>query len=89
MYASVDADIMRTIVHKGRVAGRKVDGKSVGALICTKSIDSDEPENLTPAYKCLQSEKCFGLFFLFFFFFLEGSHEDVLLTAFFIAFFFF
>lgn len=59
VYASVDADIMRTIVHNGRPAERNVDSELVGSLICTKSIDSDEPENLTPAYKCPQSEKCF------------------------------
>ncbi|KAM6981908.1 protein-glutamine gamma-glutamyltransferase 2-like [Tautogolabrus adspersus] len=49
--ASVDADIIRLIVRDGLVVGRTVDTEAVGQLIYTKSIGSDRPENLTPAYK--------------------------------------
>ncbi|XP_011619994.2 protein-glutamine gamma-glutamyltransferase 5-like isoform X2 [Takifugu rubripes] len=51
IYASVDADIIRLIVHNGRVVGRTVDTECVGQLIYTKRINSDAPENLTQAYK--------------------------------------
>nr|XP_020517098.1 protein-glutamine gamma-glutamyltransferase 2-like [Labrus bergylta] len=49
--ASVDADIIRLIVSDGLVVERTVDTEAVGQLIYTKSIGSDRPENLTPAYK--------------------------------------
>ncbi|XP_067384438.1 protein-glutamine gamma-glutamyltransferase 5-like isoform X2 [Channa argus] len=51
LYASVDADIVRLIVRNGQFVGRKVDNESVGQLICTKRINSDEPEDVTQAYK--------------------------------------
>ncbi|XP_074538299.1 protein-glutamine gamma-glutamyltransferase 5-like [Halichoeres trimaculatus] len=51
VYASVDADIIRLVVRDGLVVGRMVDTQAVGQLIYTKSIGSDRPENLTPAYK--------------------------------------
>lgn len=56
IYASVDADIVRLIVHNGRVVGRTVDTECVGQLIYTKRINSDAPENLTQAYKAKRSE---------------------------------
>ncbi|XP_041654427.1 protein-glutamine gamma-glutamyltransferase 2-like isoform X2 [Cheilinus undulatus] len=51
IHASVDADIVRLIVRDGLVVGRKVNTEAVGQLIYTKSVGSDRPENLTPAYK--------------------------------------
>ncbi|XP_061590885.1 protein-glutamine gamma-glutamyltransferase 5-like [Cololabis saira] len=51
LYASVDADVVRVIVRHGREVGRTVDTDSVGRLICTKSVSSDRPENLTQFYK--------------------------------------
>ncbi|XP_027144525.1 protein-glutamine gamma-glutamyltransferase 2 isoform X2 [Larimichthys crocea] len=51
VYASVDADIIRLIVRNGQVVGRMEDTKSVGQMICTKSVNSDKPENLTESYK--------------------------------------
>ncbi|XP_058499984.1 protein-glutamine gamma-glutamyltransferase 5-like isoform X1 [Solea solea] len=51
IYASVDADVVRLIVRQGMVVGRKVDPRGVGQLIYTKSVDSDDPENLTDTYK--------------------------------------
>uniref|UniRef100_A0A3B4ZQM6 Protein-glutamine gamma-glutamyltransferase 5-like n=1 Tax=Stegastes partitus TaxID=144197 RepID=A0A3B4ZQM6_9TELE len=51
IYASVDADVIRLIVRDGRVVGRTVDTEWVGQLICTKSLGSDRPENLTQTYK--------------------------------------
>uniref|UniRef100_A0A8C3G906 Transglutaminase-like domain-containing protein n=1 Tax=Cyclopterus lumpus TaxID=8103 RepID=A0A8C3G906_CYCLU len=51
VYAAVDANVVRLILHEGRVVGRKLDAEWVGQLIYTKSIDSDAPENLTGAYK--------------------------------------
>ncbi|XP_028439713.1 protein-glutamine gamma-glutamyltransferase 5 [Perca flavescens] len=51
VYASIDADVIRMIVRNGLVVERKVDTESVGQLICTKSIGSDSPENLTQTYK--------------------------------------
>lgn len=56
IYASVDADVIRLIVHNGRVVGRAVDTESVGQLIYTKRINSDAPENLTQAYKGMRSK---------------------------------
>uniref|UniRef100_A0A3Q2WRS7 Transglutaminase 2 n=1 Tax=Haplochromis burtoni TaxID=8153 RepID=A0A3Q2WRS7_HAPBU len=49
--ASVDADVVRLIVHNGLVVGKTVDTECVGKLIYTKSIGSDKPENLTLTYK--------------------------------------
>ncbi|XP_075882707.1 protein-glutamine gamma-glutamyltransferase 5-like isoform X2 [Nelusetta ayraudi] len=57
VYASVDANIVRRVVSHGRVVGTAVDTESVGSFICTKSVDSDAAENLTPAYKSLQSHR--------------------------------
>uniref|UniRef100_A0A3Q3FPC3 Protein-glutamine gamma-glutamyltransferase 2-like n=1 Tax=Labrus bergylta TaxID=56723 RepID=A0A3Q3FPC3_9LABR len=54
--ASVDADIIRLIVSDGLVVERTVDTEAVGQLIYTKSIGSDRPENLTPAYKGKKSK---------------------------------
>ncbi|XP_078477662.1 protein-glutamine gamma-glutamyltransferase 2-like, partial [Lampetra planeri] len=51
IYASVDADIVRFIVSNGLVVERTTDTEWVGRLICTKSIGSDRPENLTESYK--------------------------------------
>lgn len=51
IYASVDADVIRLIVRNGLVVGRKVDSECVGALIYTKGIGTDKPENLTNSYK--------------------------------------
>lgn len=52
----MDANIVRRVVSHGRVVGTAVDTQSVGSFICTKSVGSDAAENLTPAYKSLQSE---------------------------------
>uniref|UniRef100_A0A3Q2QIM2 protein-glutamine gamma-glutamyltransferase n=1 Tax=Fundulus heteroclitus TaxID=8078 RepID=A0A3Q2QIM2_FUNHE len=57
LYASVDGDVRRLIVHNGQVVGQTVDSETVGQLICTKSIGSDSPCNLTKTYKGLKSEK--------------------------------
>ncbi|XP_042348149.1 protein-glutamine gamma-glutamyltransferase 5-like [Plectropomus leopardus] len=57
IYASVDADVIRLIVRKGLVVGRRVDSKCVGQLIYTKSINSDTPENLTQIYKMKKKRK--------------------------------
>uniref|UniRef100_A0A8D0AZU0 protein-glutamine gamma-glutamyltransferase n=1 Tax=Sander lucioperca TaxID=283035 RepID=A0A8D0AZU0_SANLU len=56
VYASVDADVIRMIVRNGLVVERKVDTECVGQLICTKSIGSDSPENLTQTYKSKNSK---------------------------------
>ncbi|XP_035864082.1 protein-glutamine gamma-glutamyltransferase 5-like [Sander lucioperca] len=61
VYASVDADVIRMIVRNGLVVERKVDTECVGQLICTKSIGSDSPENLTQTYKSKNTEvTCVG-----------------------------
>ncbi|XP_040009880.1 protein-glutamine gamma-glutamyltransferase 2-like [Xiphias gladius] len=57
VYASVDADIVRLILHNGQVVGRAVDTEWVGQLIYTKSAGSDSPENLTHTYKSKQSKR--------------------------------
>ncbi|XP_030588495.1 protein-glutamine gamma-glutamyltransferase 2 [Archocentrus centrarchus] len=57
IYASVDADVTRFIVHNGLGVGRTVDTECVGQLIYTKSIGSDKPENLTLTYKAGKREK--------------------------------
>uniref|UniRef100_A0A3Q3FCE8 Protein-glutamine gamma-glutamyltransferase 2-like n=1 Tax=Labrus bergylta TaxID=56723 RepID=A0A3Q3FCE8_9LABR len=59
--ASVDADIIRLIVSDGLVVERTVDTEAVGQLIYTKSIGSDRPENLTPAYKGKKSKTISGV----------------------------
>ncbi|KAI9531210.1 hypothetical protein NQZ68_000705 [Dissostichus eleginoides] len=51
IYAAVDADVVRLIIHNGRVMKKTVDTETVGRLICTKSIGSDLLENLTQDYK--------------------------------------
>ncbi|XP_041858874.1 protein-glutamine gamma-glutamyltransferase 5-like isoform X2 [Melanotaenia boesemani] len=51
LYAAVDADVIQLIVKNGLVVGRAVHTEQVGQLICTKSIGSDRPENLTLTYK--------------------------------------
>ncbi|KAI4824164.1 hypothetical protein KUCAC02_012701 [Chaenocephalus aceratus] len=51
IYAAVDADVVRLIIHNGRVMKRTMDTETVGRLICTKSIGSDLLENLTQDYK--------------------------------------
>ncbi|KAM8754192.1 protein-glutamine gamma-glutamyltransferase E-like [Acanthopagrus schlegelii] len=51
IYASVDADVVRLILRNGQVVGRTVDTEGVGRLIYTKSIGSDEPQNLAQTYK--------------------------------------
>uniref|UniRef100_A0A8P4GSV5 Transglutaminase-like domain-containing protein n=1 Tax=Dicentrarchus labrax TaxID=13489 RepID=A0A8P4GSV5_DICLA len=56
VYASVDADIIRLIVHDGLVVQRVVDTESVGQLIYTKGIGSDRPNNLTQTYKSKTSQ---------------------------------
>lgn len=56
LYASVDADIVKLIVHNGAVVGKSVVAERVGQLICTKRIDSDSPEDLTQSYKCKKSK---------------------------------
>ncbi|XP_041654555.1 protein-glutamine gamma-glutamyltransferase 2-like [Cheilinus undulatus] len=61
LHASVNADIVRLIVRDGRVVGRKVDSETVGQLIYTKSVGSDRPEDLTPAYKAKKNENYFSM----------------------------
>lgn len=56
IYASVDADVVRLIVRDGLVVERMLDTESVGQLIYTKSIGSDNPDNLTQAYKSKKSK---------------------------------
>ena len=56
LYAAVDADVVRLIIHNGLVVGWTVDSESVGQLICTKSINSDRPENLMQSYKGKKSK---------------------------------
>ncbi|XP_037540307.1 protein-glutamine gamma-glutamyltransferase 5 [Nematolebias whitei] len=51
LYAAVDGDVHRLIIHNGSVVGRTVDTECVGELIYTKSIGSDTPQNLTNTYK--------------------------------------
>ncbi|XP_041654421.1 protein-glutamine gamma-glutamyltransferase 2-like isoform X2 [Cheilinus undulatus] len=59
LHAAVNADIIRLIVRDGQVVGRKVDSETVGQLIYTKSVGSDRPEDLTPAYKDIKDENNF------------------------------
>lgn len=57
IYASVNADIIRLIVHDGLVMGRTVDTDCVGQLIFTKKVGSDGPDNLTHTYKGMKGKK--------------------------------
>ncbi|KAK5863160.1 hypothetical protein PBY51_000210 [Eleginops maclovinus] len=57
IYAAVDADLVRVVVCNEQVVKRTVDTETVGHLIYTKSIGSDLPENLTPAYKSKKKPK--------------------------------
>lgn len=56
IYASVDAEVIRVIVHDRLQVERMVDTESVGKLIYTKKVGSDNPENLTQAYKGKKSK---------------------------------
>uniref|UniRef100_A0A673BMF9 protein-glutamine gamma-glutamyltransferase n=1 Tax=Sphaeramia orbicularis TaxID=375764 RepID=A0A673BMF9_9TELE len=58
IYASVDASVIRLVVRDGLVVGRTVDTELVGRLICTKSIGSDRPEDLTQNYKIQRRMWC-------------------------------
>ncbi|KAM6930115.1 protein-glutamine gamma-glutamyltransferase 5-like [Lycodopsis pacificus] len=57
VYASVDANIVKLILHGQKQVGREMDTESVGQLICTKSIGSDAPENLTGTYKSKKAKQ--------------------------------
>ncbi|KAK2851064.1 hypothetical protein Q5P01_007340 [Channa striata] len=57
LYASVDADVVRLIVRDRDIVGMKVDAESVGQLICTKRLNSDEAEDVTQAYKKVYEPK--------------------------------
>ncbi|KAK9515699.1 hypothetical protein VZT92_026325 [Zoarces viviparus] len=57
IYASVDADIVKLILQGEKEVGRELDTESVGQLICTKSIGSDAPENLTGTYKSKKAKQ--------------------------------
>ncbi|MED6245183.1 hypothetical protein ATANTOWER_032679, partial [Ataeniobius toweri] len=54
LYASVDGDVRRLIMHNGLVVGEKVDSETVGQLICTKSIGQNSLDDLTNTYKGLK-----------------------------------
>ncbi|KAG9353003.1 hypothetical protein JZ751_017579, partial [Albula glossodonta] len=51
VYAEVNADVHTVIVRNGQALARRVDTERVGAIICTKSLGSDLPQNVTEAYK--------------------------------------
>ncbi|MEQ2164643.1 hypothetical protein GOODEAATRI_008801, partial [Goodea atripinnis] len=56
LFASVDGDVRRLIMHNGLVVGEKVDSETVGQLICTKSIGLNTLNNLTNTYKGLKRQ---------------------------------
>ncbi|KAJ8259035.1 hypothetical protein COCON_G00180470 [Conger conger] len=51
VYAEVNADVHTVIVQNGQVLSRSVDKERVGSVICTKSVGSALPQNVTSAYK--------------------------------------
>ncbi|CAL8369688.1 unnamed protein product [Lota lota] len=51
VFAAVDADVVRLILHGDLVLGRFVDRAAVGRLVCTKRPGADLPEDLTHQYK--------------------------------------
>ncbi|XP_035243190.1 transglutaminase 5, like [Anguilla anguilla] len=51
VYAEVNADVHTVIVKNGQVLSRSVDTERVGSIICTKSLGSSRPLNVTSAYK--------------------------------------
>ncbi|KAJ8359214.1 hypothetical protein SKAU_G00157390 [Synaphobranchus kaupii] len=51
VYAEVNADVHMVIMKNGQALSRIVDKERVGSVICTKSLGSALPQNLTNAYK--------------------------------------
>ncbi|KAJ8400572.1 hypothetical protein AAFF_G00393410 [Aldrovandia affinis] len=51
VYAEVNADVHTVIVKNGRVLSQSVDKERVGAIICTKSLGSNLPQDVTDTYK--------------------------------------
>uniref|UniRef100_A0A8B9LNC9 protein-glutamine gamma-glutamyltransferase n=1 Tax=Astyanax mexicanus TaxID=7994 RepID=A0A8B9LNC9_ASTMX len=51
IYAEVNADVRVCIVRQGQVLSYSTDTGRVGSLICTKSIGSNRPQDITSTYK--------------------------------------
>ncbi|KAL7891538.1 hypothetical protein AOLI_G00010140 [Acnodon oligacanthus] len=51
IYAEVNADVYVCIVQQGKVLSYSIDSDRVGSLICTKSLGSNRPQDITSTYK--------------------------------------
>lgn len=51
IYAEVNADVRVHIVRQSQVLSCTTDTDRVGLLICTKSLGSNRPQNITSTYK--------------------------------------
>uniref|UniRef100_A0A4W4HQP1 protein-glutamine gamma-glutamyltransferase n=1 Tax=Electrophorus electricus TaxID=8005 RepID=A0A4W4HQP1_ELEEL len=51
IYAEVNADVCVFMVCQGKVLTSTVDTERVGTLICTKSLGSNRPQDITSTYK--------------------------------------
>lgn len=57
IFAEVNADVCMCIVRQGKLLSYKVDTERVGSLICTKSVGSNRPQDITSTYKYTKGEK--------------------------------
>lgn len=57
IYAEVNADVHVYIVRQTQVLGYTTDKDRVGLLICTKSLGSNQPQDITYTYKYSKGEK--------------------------------
>lgn len=51
VYAEVNADVYVYIVRQTQVLGYTIETDRVGSLICTKSMGSNRPQDITSSYK--------------------------------------
>lgn len=56
IYAEVNADVRVHIVRQSQVLGYTTDTDRVGLLICTKSLGSNRPQDITSTYKYSKGE---------------------------------
>ncbi|XP_072539448.1 transglutaminase 5, like [Salminus brasiliensis] len=57
IYAEVNADVCVCIVRQGQVMSSSIDTSRVGSFICTKSLGSNRPQDITSTYKYGKGER--------------------------------
>lgn len=56
IYAEVNADVRVCVVRHAQVVSCTTETDRVGVLICTKSLGSNRPQNITSTYKYKKGE---------------------------------